>query len=149
MAAVETRGTARIRKHRQQLRCHAELQTQIEPRISAIRLPRTGEETLRATALLPAHPDIPQEPSSDGSTPARVPCRYYCVSEILLGAGCVAPGACGVLAAVLGHTHPASAPVPARHRTCHPRLPLPPRGQLAARACLRQTVTGGDHCPVG
>ena len=60
----------------------------------------------------------------------------HCLSEILLGAGRVAPGTRGVLAAVLGHAHPASAPVPARHRTRHPRLPLPPRGQLAAGARL-------------
>ncbi len=34
-----------------------------------------------------------------------------------------------LLAAVRGHAHPASAPVSARHRTGHPGLPLPARGQ--------------------
>src|SRR5208282_4529435 len=131
MAAVETRGTAGNRKHRQQLRCHAELQTQIEPRLPAIWLSRTGEETLRATELLPAHSHVSEEPSPDRAAPAPVPRRYHRVSEILLGAGSVASGPRGLLAAVLGHAHPASAPVSARHRTRHPRLPFPPRCQLA------------------
>ena len=58
---LKTRGTAGSRKHRQQHRRRAEFQTETEPRIPPIRLPRTDEEALRAAALLPAHPDVPQE----------------------------------------------------------------------------------------
>ena len=53
------------------------------------------------------------------------------VPEIRLGAGRVASGTRGLLAAVLGHAPAAAAPVPARHRVGHPRLPLPSRGQGA------------------
>ena len=90
--------------------------------------------------LQPAHPHISKKPSSIRPAPAVVAGRFHRISEIVLGAGSVASRADGLLAAVLGHASPATAPVPASHRTRHPRLPFPPRGQDS----LRRLLSGED-----
>ena len=50
--------------------------------------------------LLPAHPHVSQEPPSDRAAPAAVAGGFLGVSEILLGAGRLAPGTGRLLAAV-------------------------------------------------
>ena len=59
---LKKEGRLEADSHRQQHRGRAQLQTQAEPRVPAVRLSRPDEEALRAEGVLPANPHLPEAP---------------------------------------------------------------------------------------